>query len=198
METMKHEVKLSSAQRLEIERRCLNAIRHTELTYSEMQPAPHVKKGLVGGKGLIWTIIAVSIFSGITSLFLWHWIFELFDLVNVLSGFGLPEWLVWNLPAVLSIKVAGFSGFYGSYNWGVEGRISHATEAANAQYRSAILYSVIEELSDVLPESIPDLGHCAYSSDDSRPNPLIERALGRLNDSYALPADRRREPPMTR
>lgn len=187
------EIELTELQRLEIENRCLRAITSTEDIHEQFTPAPHLRVSLVGNRGLQWTTVTVSILAGLFGLLLWGWVLSVLAIDDLLLGLGLPAMVVDNLPEALAIFGAAATAWTGTYSWGIEGRVEYATRAQNASRRAAVLYSVLQELSDTLPGAVPDMHEYAYDTDDGEPNPLIERALGRYRGPSNRPRPTRNE-----
>jgi hypothetical protein len=191
------EINLTEAQKLTVERRCLEAVRISEEIHEKMVPSEGLRDELVGTRGDKWTALILGIFSGVLSLVVWRWLFNTFHIDEFLAGFGLPYLIASNLPELLAMKAAAFASWLGTYSWGVEGRVHYVNQAFNAHDRSSVLHSVCEELAEILPGAIPDLSDYSHNYDDDRPNSLVEIALGRRVEVNRRPSPRRREPPLS-
>ena len=176
---MRLELALTDAERVAIRRQCEEAIEMVEAIHREMVPHDDLKQEFVGTRGSQVTAIVMGFGAGAISLVLWRWIFNFVGLADFMAAHGLPKQF-WAAPAeFLGLVSAAYGSWFVAHSWGVEGRIQKGTQAFNAHERSSVLHSVVEELSGILPGADPDMGAYADSHEDSRPNHLIEAALGR-------------------
>ena len=173
------ELDLTDDERAAIRRQCEDAIRLAEAIQKEFVPHGDLKQELVGTRGSQVTAIVMGVGAGAVSLVLWRWIFNVVGLAEFMAARGLPPQFSPSLAEFLALVYAAYWSWFVAHSWGVEGRIQKGTQAFNAHERSSVLHSVVEELSVILPGAVPDMSDYAHSHDDSRPNHLIEAALGR-------------------
>lgn len=173
------ELDLTDDERAAIRRQCEDAIRLAEAIQKEFVPHDDLKQEFVGTRGSRVTAIVMGVAAGAVSLVLWRWIFNLVGLAEFMAARGLPPQFSPSLAEFLAIVSAAYGSWFVAHSWGVEGRIQKGTQAFNAHERSGVLHSVVEELSVILPGAVPDMSDYAHSHDDSRPNHVIEKALGR-------------------
>lgn len=193
--TQKIEVKLTDVERLEIERRCLIAIEHSEDWHDKLRPRADLKDDLIGSKKMTWFMMLYPTAVGIFGLLIWRWLFEALEIYQFLKDIGLPSIVVNNLPEIFVLFGTAAVTCFAALNWGASGRIEYANRAENASRRASVIYSVIEELSDILPGAIPDLSEYRFSWNDDDPNDLVERALGRYREARKRPTVGRPENP---
>ena len=173
------ELDLTAAEREAIRARCDDAVRNSKAFFKDAEPVASLAEEFVGTPGVKVTAILIGVFSGVINLIFWQWVFATFGATDYLLRMGIPRGVTLNIPDFLAIASAAGTTWRYAHAWGVEGRLYWGRMALNAHERSDVLHSVLGELASALPGAVPDLIEFAHNHDDARPNPLIEKALGR-------------------
>ena len=178
------EIPLINEEKLLIERKCLEEVSRAEDLDDDLRLPDSMLEEIVGTKTLKWTFLAFGLITGVVSLAALRWLDSALGYTTFLYDLGIPSVVSKNLPELLSLCVAANVIWTAMYSWAVEGRYHWATTALNAQKRASVLHSVVECLTDVLGDAVPDLSDYAHVHDDSEPNRRMERLLGKSDDEY--------------
>lgn len=190
-------IQLTDTERQEIYRTCEKAVLDVQAIIADGIPRPDLAKDLVGpGKMRLIRVSAAVVTAFLVYLF-WRWLFAATHMEDILSQAGFPRSIGSNLPVLLGLIGAAGSAWTPAYLWGREGRLIYANQHVNAHDRAYVLYHVLEELGYLMPGAIPNFDEFGHDGRDDDPNPLIERALGRMSMPRSRATIRRPEPPLT-
>ncbi|WP_170546538.1 hypothetical protein [Ruegeria arenilitoris] len=178
------EIPLTNEEKLLIERKCLEEVSRAEDLDDDLRLPDSMLEEIVGTKTLKWTFLAFGLISGVVSLAALRWLDSALGYTTFLYDLGIPSVVSTNLPELLSLCVAANVIWTAMYSWAVEGRYHWATTTLNAQKRASVLHSVVECLTDVLGDAVPDLSDYAHVHEDSEPNRRMERLMGQSEDEY--------------
>ncbi|WP_422000029.1 hypothetical protein [Roseovarius mucosus] len=171
-------IKLTEAERLKIEKACIETARLAESIQDQMEPHPNVRESLFGTIGHRWGAVLFGLFTGIIVLLALNWLFGSLGAAGFLAGLGVPVLVLEYTPEVLALYSAATSAWFFMFSWGVEGRVEYFTSWRNAHRRAAVLHSVLGELSNMLLDAVPDFDDYAHDHEDDRRTPFVKRALG--------------------
>ena len=171
-------IELTETERLQIEKACREAARLAESIQDQMEPHPNVRESLFGTIWHRWGAVLFGLFTGIIVLLALLWLFDSSGVAGFLAGLGVPDLILEYTPEVLALYSAATSAWFFMFSWGVEGRVEYFTSWRNAHRRAAGLNSVLDELSNMLSDAIPDFDDYAQDHDDGRQTPFVKRALG--------------------
>lgn len=97
----------------------------------------------------------------------------------MLSHLALPEGLTTNITLIVSMGAGTLVTALFLANESRKARRLRLAKYENACNRADLLSAVVQELDSEFQDTIPDMFDGSHDIWDDRPNPLLERALGR-------------------